>query len=59
MVKNLLEAVQIPYRLSQYGILREHLPRLVEGGMRQARLFVPNPRDVTPDDLREIYEKAF
>ncbi len=59
MVKNLLEALQIPYRLSQYGIPKDHLPKLVEGGMKQARLFVPNPRDVTQEDLRNIYEKAF
>jgi len=59
MVKNLLDALQIPYRLSQYGIPKDHLPKLVEGGMKQARLFVPNPRDVTQDDLRNIYEKAF
>jgi alcohol dehydrogenase class IV len=58
-VKNLLDAVQIPFRLSQYGIPREHLPKLVEGGMKQARLFVPNPRDVTPEDLKSIYENAF
>jgi alcohol dehydrogenase class IV len=58
-VKNLLAALQIPYRLSQYGIPKDHLPKLVEGGMKQARLFVPNPRDVTQEDLRWIYEKAF
>lgn len=58
-VKNLLAALQIPYRLSQYGIPKDHLPKLVEGGMKQARLFVPNPRDVTQEDLRRIYEKAF
>jgi alcohol dehydrogenase class IV len=58
-VKNLLGAVQIPFRLSQYGVPREDLPKLVEGGMKQARLFVPNPRDVTREDLRGIYERAF
>jgi alcohol dehydrogenase class IV len=58
-VKNLLAALQVPYRLSQYGIPKEHLPKLIEGGMRQARLFVPNPRDVTQEDLRWIYERAF
>jgi len=42
-VKKLLNAVQIPFRLSQYGISRDHLPKLVEGGMKQARLFIPNP----------------
>jgi len=57
-VKNLLAALQIPYHLSDYGIPREHLPKLVEGGMKQARLFVPNPRDVTEKDVQSIYEKA-
>jgi alcohol dehydrogenase class IV len=58
-VKNLLDAVQVPFRLFQYGIPRDDLPKLVEGGMKQARLFIPNPRDVPQEDLRSIYEKAF
>lgn len=58
-VKNLLSALQVSYHLSDYGIPRDHLPKLVEGGMKQARLFVPNPRDVTEKDVRAIYEKAF
>jgi alcohol dehydrogenase class IV len=58
-VKNLLNAIQIPFGLSQYGISRDDLPKLVEGGMRQARLFVPNPRDLTQEDVRSIYEGAF
>ena len=58
-VKKLLNTVQIPFRLSQQGISRDDLPKLVEGGMKQARLFVPNPRDLTQEDVRSIYEKAF
>lgn len=58
-VKKLLSAVQIPFRLSQYGISRDHLPKLVEGGMKQARLFIPNPRDLTQKDVESIYEAAF
>jgi alcohol dehydrogenase class IV len=58
-VRRLLSMVQIPFRLSQYGISRGDLPRLVAGGMRQARLFVPNPRDLTEGDVKTIYEKAF
>jgi alcohol dehydrogenase class IV len=58
-VKNLLNALQIPFRLSEYGISRDHLAKLVEGGMKQARLFVPNPRDLTQEDVRRIYEEAF
>lgn len=58
-VKNLLNAIQIPFRLSQYGISRNDLPKLVEGGMRQSRLFIPNPRDLTQEDVEKIYENAF
>ncbi len=58
-VENLLNAVQIPFRLSAYGVSRDDLPKLVEGGMKQARLFIPNPRDVSREDLKKIYENAF
>lgn len=58
-VKKLLSMVEIPFRLSLHGIARDDLPRLVTGAMKQARLFVPNPRDLTEKDVRAIYEKAF
>jgi len=57
--KKLLNAVKIPFRLSEYGISRDDLPKLVEGGMKQARLFIPNPRDLTEGDVKSIYENAF
>ena len=58
-VKNLLEAVDISIKLPDYEVYKGDLPRLVEGGMRQARLFVPNPRDLTTGDVEKIYEMAF
>jgi len=58
-VEKLLNAVNIPYRLSEYKIPRSDLPKLVVGGMKQSRLFVPNPRDLSEDDVRKIYEEAF
>jgi alcohol dehydrogenase class IV len=58
-VRRLLNMVQIPFRLSQYGISRGDLSKLVAGGLKQARLFAPNPRDLTEGDVRTIYEKAF
>ena len=58
-VKNLLEAVDISIKLPDYGIHERDLPTLVEGGMRQARLFVPNPRDFIKGDVERIYEMAF
>jgi len=58
-VEKLLESIEVPYRLRDYGIPESDLPKLVEGGMKQSRLFVPNPRDLTEDDVRRIYREAF
>jgi len=58
-VIQLLDDVQIPYHLKDYGIPKEAIPKLVEGGMKQARLFVPNPRDLMEKDVEAIYTKAW
>jgi alcohol dehydrogenase len=58
-VIQLLDDVQIPYHLKDYGIPKEAIPKLVEGGMKQARLFVPNPRDLREEDVEAIYTKAW
>jgi alcohol dehydrogenase class IV len=57
--RRLLEMINISYRLRDYGISKESIPKLVEGGMKQSRLFVPNPRNLTQDDLLSIYTKAW
>jgi alcohol dehydrogenase class IV len=57
-VRRLLRAVGISDRLSDYGVTKEHLPRLVAGAMKQARLFVPNPRNLTEEDVEKIYLNA-
>lgn len=58
-VRSLMQAVNLSGRLSDYGISRDDLPKLVEGGLAQARLFVPNPRDLTRADVEHIYAGAF
>ncbi len=58
-VEDLLSTVEIPYRLRDYGIPREAIPKLVEGGMNFARLFVLNPRDLSEPDVRAIFEEAY
>jgi len=58
-VTELLEDVQIPYHLRDYGIPKEAIPKLVDGGMKQARLFVPNPRNLSESDVEAIYTKAW
>jgi alcohol dehydrogenase class IV len=57
-VEKLLTAVNIPFKLSSYGISRDDLPKLVKGGLRQSRLFAPNPRDLSEEDVKGIYQKA-
>lgn len=57
-VKKLLEAIDILFRLTEYGVSKENLGKLVEGAMKQARLFVPNPRNLTEVDVKNIYLKA-
>lgn len=57
-IKNLLTIVNISYKLTDYGVKKSDLSKLVEGGLKQARLFVPNPRDPSEKDVRQIYEAA-
>jgi len=47
------------FQIGDDGIPRTDIPKLVAGVMKQARLFVPNPRDLAEDDVRWIYEKAY
>ena len=58
-VRELLDTIHVSYRLRDYGIKKEDLPKFVEGGMKQARLFVPNPRDLSEEDVASIYEEAY
>ncbi len=58
-VQELLETIRVPYRLREYGIPEDALPVLVAGGMKQARLFVPNPRDLSEEDVRSIFQEAW
>ena len=55
---NLLEILNIPASLSDYGATEADIPALVEGGMKLARLFIPNPRNMTEEDVRNIYTSA-
>ena len=58
-LNRLLETLRIPTKLSAYGISKEDIPKLVEGAMKQSRLFVPNPRNLTEEDVKNIYAGAF
>lgn len=58
-VQDLLEAIEVPFHLHDYGIPKDDFPTLVEEAMKQSRLFVSNPRDLKEDDVRSVYEKAY
>jgi alcohol dehydrogenase class IV len=58
-VEDLLSTVQIPFHLRDYGIPEGAIPKLIEGGMRFARLFIPNPRDLNEADVRSVFEEAY
>ena len=54
----LIDDLGIENRLRQVGISHNHLPMLAEEAMKQQRLLVNNPREVTYDDALAIYEQA-
>lgn len=58
-VKELLDQLKIPIQLRDYDIPQKDIPRLVEGAMKVSRLFVFNPRDLTQEDVEEIYRMAW
>jgi len=54
----MLDETSISSRLGDYGISQDHLPALVAGTMKQTRLFVPNPRNLTGENVRDIFMRA-
>ncbi|MEM7496948.1 MAG: iron-containing alcohol dehydrogenase [Pseudomonadota bacterium] len=44
--------------LSSVGVSHNHLPMLAEDAMKQERLLVNNPREMTPEAALEIYARA-
>ncbi len=57
-VRKLLAVVNISCKLSDYGIVAKDVHKLVQGGMKQARFYVPNPRNLTEADIETIYLRA-
>ncbi len=49
----------VPSTLAEVGVREEHLARLAEDAMKQTRLLVNNPREVTYADAYAIYSEAF
>lgn len=58
-VEELLKSIQVPFHLRDYDISEKDIPKLAENGMKQARLFVTNPRDLNVEDVRTVYQMAY
>jgi alcohol dehydrogenase class IV len=50
---------KVPASLADVGIGRDDLKKLAEDAMKQTRLLVNNPRELTLDDAYAIYSAAF
>lgn len=51
-------ALGLPTCLRQVGITKQDIPALVRDAMKQTRLLVNNPRDMTPEAAARIYGEA-
>ncbi len=58
-VEEILEAVEVSTRLSDYGGKEEDIPGLVEETMSTAAFFDANPRDFNEENVEAIYQAAF
>ncbi len=58
-VMKLLAAVRLSCRLSDYGVRKNRLPALTKEALQQSRFFVPNPKDITREDIETIYASAY
>jgi alcohol dehydrogenase class IV len=58
-IQELLDTIKVSCQIQDYGIPEADLPKLAAGAMKQARLFVPNPRDLNEEDVVSIYREAY
>jgi len=56
--EKLIPSLGLETRLTQVGIEAAHVPMMAEDAMKQTRLLVNNPREVTYDDAAAIYSGA-
>ena len=54
-LNRLLDGLNIPRKISAYGVSRKDIPKLVESSMKLERLFIWNPRNLTKEDVTNIY----
>ena len=57
-IKELAELANINIQMSYYGITIKDIPFLAEEAMKQTRLLVNNPREITQEIVEDIYQKV-
>ena len=57
-IGELVADLNIPRRLSSFGIEDQHIPDLAEGVMKVTRLLANNPRQLTRQDAEMIYRRV-
>lgn len=58
-MQDLMDQSGAPRRLRDVGVPKDSLPMLARDAMKQARLLVNNPVEVTEDDALQLYQQAF
>mgnify|MGYP006295109945 CR=1 FL=1 len=58
-MEHLIQAVELPRRLRDMDIAEDFLPTLASDAMKQQRLLVNNPRELTEADALAIYREAY
>jgi len=59
LVMKLAEAIEVPSRLRDLGIPQEAIPRMAEAAFEEKRLLGNNPKELSVEDIRMIYERAW
>ena len=58
-LENLSQKIGLPQRLREVNIPKEACKKMASDAMKQTRLLVNNPREVTENDALNIYEEAW
>jgi alcohol dehydrogenase class IV len=57
-IADIVKTTEIPVSLEQFGVSAKDLDFLVDAGSRQTRLLVNNRKELSLDDIRNIYLKV-
>ena len=58
-LENLSQKIGLPQKLREVNIPKEACKKMASDAMKQTRLLVNNPREVTENDALNIYEAAW